>query len=396
MIVVLAAVAMAATLPGRTHGLGLITKRMLEDLAISRESFAIMNLAATLIGALFCIPCGWLIDRGHLRTLVAFSVAALGGVVIWMATLTDPFSLAIGVALSRGIGQSMLSVISIAMVSRWFERRLGPAMGVYSVLMSLLMAVATGVVGLQIQSQGWRAGWSVLGYTLLVTAPVLGLLTRSTPRHRELEFGATAAPVASGGPRLSDALKTSCFWVFSLSISFFGLVSSGLSLFQQFVLEERGFSESVFQLVLIIGLFVGMLTNLAAGWCAQRMSLSRMLVVALALLAISLGCFPLVRELWHVYLYAITQGIAGGILTVLFFTVWGRAFGGAHLGRIQGAAQMMTVLASALGPLMVEWSRATTGSYGQVFIASALIAASLAVVAWFTPLPRFAATTPAH
>ena len=121
-----------------------------------------------------------------------------------------------------------------------------------------------------------------------------------------------------------------------------------------------------------------------------------MLVVALALLAISLGCFPLVHELWHVYLYAVTQGIAGGILTVLFFTVWGRAFGGAHLGRIQGAAQMMTVLASAVGPLMVELPRAATGSYVPVFVTSALIAGSLAVVAWFTPLPRFAATKPAY
>ena len=30
-VVALAAVAMAATLPGRTHGLGLITKRLLDD-----------------------------------------------------------------------------------------------------------------------------------------------------------------------------------------------------------------------------------------------------------------------------------------------------------------------------------------------------------------------------
>ena len=40
------------------------------------------------------------------------------------------------------------------------------------------------------------------------------------------------------------------------------------------------------------------------------------------------------------------------MITVIFFAVWRRAFGAAHLGRIQGAAQMLTVLASAIGPLI--------------------------------------------
>ncbi len=40
---------------------------------------------------------------------------------------------------------------------------------------------------------------------------------------------------------------------------------------------------------------------------------------------------------------------------VLFFSVWPRAFGRRDLGRIQGAAQALTVLASAVGPLLLAW-----------------------------------------
>ena len=47
------------------------------------------------------------------------------------------------------------------------------------------------------------------------------------------------------------------------------------------------------------------------------------------------------------------MGLAGGFVMVVFFSFWGRAYGRAHLGRIQGAAQALTVLASAVGPLLL-------------------------------------------
>jgi hypothetical protein len=39
------------------------------------------------------------------------------------------------------------------------------------------------------------------------------------------------------------------------------------------------------------------------------------------------------------------MGLAGGFVIVIFFSFWSRAFGRAHLGKIQGVAQAPTVLA---------------------------------------------------
>jgi MFS family permease len=64
---------------------------------------------------------------------------------------------------------------------------------------------------------------------------------------------------------------------------------------------------------------------------------------------------------------AVAMGVAGGFVMVVFFSFWGRAFGDAHLGRIQGAAQVMTVLASAIGPLLLAWCVGATGSYAFAF-----------------------------
>src|SRR5262245_21706249 len=153
VIVAVAAVAMAATMPGRTHGLGLITKHLLADFpSLTPQAFAQINLWATLVGALFCLPCGWLLDRLGIRDVLTCVLGSLAAVVLWMATIRDLTLLVIAITLTRGIGQSMLSVVSISMVGKWFQKHQGLAMGVYTVQMSALMGPGTKMLSEYINS----------------------------------------------------------------------------------------------------------------------------------------------------------------------------------------------------------------------------------------------------
>src|SRR5262245_57262725 len=63
------------------------------------------------------------------------------------------------------------------------------------------------------------------------------------------------------------------------------------------------------------------------------------------------------------------------------------SYGSAHLGRIQGAAQMLTVLASAVGPLMFAKSVELTGSYMPVLRILAPAVALLGIAALRVRLP---------
>jgi MFS family permease len=81
------------------------------------------------------------------------------------------------------------------------------------------------------------------------------------------------------------------------------------------------------------------------------------------------------------------MGIAGGVVTVVFFSVWGQVFGRSHLGRIQGWAQMMTVFASALGPLVLAETLKSTGSYDLIFYLLAVLTVALGLAAWFVAMP---------
>ena len=91
--------------------------------------------------------------------------------------------------------------------------------------------------------------------------------------------------------------------------------------------------------------------------------MQRLLGLAMFIYAAALGALPLLTTLSQLWVFAALIGLSGGMITVMFFAVWRRAFGAAHLGRIQGAAQMLTVLASAIGPLIFAKSAELTGSY---------------------------------
>jgi cyanate permease len=68
-------------------------------------------------------------------------------------------------------------------------------------------------------------------------------------------------------------------------------------------------------------------------------------------------------------------------------------YGRRHLGRIQGTAQAMTVLASALGPLLLAWWIDRTGSYAAMFRILAGVVGLTAVGALLTPMPRASGTS---
>src|SRR5262249_58812087 len=115
-VVTVAALAMSATLPGRTHGLGLIPKPLLDDLRISELTFTSLNFGAVLLGAVLCLPVGWLIDRFGARSVLTGVSLGLAAAVFLMARSTEPVGLFITLTLVRGLGQTALSVVSTVLV----------------------------------------------------------------------------------------------------------------------------------------------------------------------------------------------------------------------------------------------------------------------------------------
>jgi MFS family permease len=401
IVLLVAAAAMVGTLPGRTQGLGLITEPLLADLRISRVRFAELNFWATILGSVGAIGVGQAIDRYGSRVVLTVVTVALALVVCAMSQTASFAALALWITLTRGLGQSALSVVSIAMVGHWFVRKIDAAMAVYSVVMSVGFMLAFPVVGGLVQQWGWRGAWLAVGCGLLcVLAPVSAAVVRRGPESRGLvpdgdPLATTAhraandvnGVAAAHGSLWTEALLTPAFWIFAVGTALYGLVASGIGLFNESILAQRGFSAQTYYETLVVTALTALAGNFLGGWLATRVRLGRLMAMSLFVLAAGLVALPHVSTHVHVMVWATAMGLGGGLVMVLFFSVWPRVFGRRHLGRIQGAAQALTVLASALGPLLLAWCVEWTGSYTMMFRALAGVIGVVACAALISPEP---------
>ncbi len=417
VIVLMSALAMLATLPGRSHGLGMITERVLNDPGLhsdqgtsgpqkeitdrfmkypdierNRVLYGEVNLWATLLGAAFCIPCGRLLDRFGIRvTLTAVSLA-LGLVVLAMTQVTDFWLFSAAILLTRGLGQSALSVVSLSMVGKWFSRRLSTATGVYSLLVAVSFGQAFSVVG-RYKDDPWQVVCGGLGYALIFgMAPLAWIFVRNTPEECGLRLdGAEATtaepPAPVTGYRMTAALAEPAFWAFALATSMYGLVSSGTGLFNQDILAGQGFPVATYYKLAQVTPIIGLEGNVVAGCLVPRTSLRLIMTVSMALLGGALAWLPFVTTDTGLMVYAAGFGLGGGMMTVVFFTAFGQFFGRLHLGQIQGFAQMLTVFASAIGQVLPPYAKACRGSYSLFFLGSAIIVAGLGLWTCFLKMP---------
>lgn len=390
--VFVAALAMVGTLPGRTQGLGLITEPLLRDLQLDRVAFARINLWATLIGALFSIGVGRLIDRYGSRIVLTIVTVALAAVVVGMSATQSIAAIAVLITLTRGFGQSALSVVSITMVGQWFVRRLNLAMAVYTIALSIGFMLAFPLIGAIVLASGWRRAWWIVGVALLFgLAPLALLLVRRSPEACAIEPDGEATELGkttAADYTLGQALSTPSFWVFGISSAVYGLIASGIALFNESILAERRFDASTYHRSLVIVALTSLVGNFLGGWIASKWKMNRLLALAMVLLAGSLVSLPHVSTQTHVAMYAAVMGLAGGFVIVIFFSFWSAAYGRKHLGKIQGAAQALTVVASALGPLVLAETVSRTGSYATIFYLLTVVVIVLALLAWFVKVPR--------
>jgi MFS family permease len=222
-------------------------------------------------------------------------------------------------------------------------------------------------------------------------APLAWLLTRDSPESCGLPpDGAAAEDVMTSDLDMSllETLRTPAFWVFSSATALFGMVWSAVTLFNEAILREHGFDARTYYLAMALLTAGGLVANMVAGWLAMRWPLGRLLGLGMLVLAAQLAAFPAVTTFPALIVYSLGLGAAGGFITVVHLTFYGRAFGRRDLGQIQGAAQVLSIFASALGPWLLAVWHETTGSYDTLFVPAGVLAIVLGMGAWAVPLPR--------
>jgi MFS family permease len=383
VIVVLAALAMVATLPGRTVGLGLITEPLIAEFGMARTEYARFNMIATLLGTIGALIAGPLTDRFGIRITLSVTLLLLGCLVMAMSQWVTVATIMVFLILTRAVGQSALSTVSVTSIGKWFTTRLAIAMGVFSVIVAV--GFSTAIVGAQTQiaTAGWRKVWMVIGLSVLA----LGLLSIAFARQGQSAHEAGEELGNDASLTLPEALRTPCFWVFGIGMALYGGLMAGVSLFNESILQELGFGQEIFRYAMGGLMSAGLVGNMAAAWSARRFGLPRVMAVSLVILTSLMLVYTHLQAGWQVIMHASIFGFCGGVFSVLFFTGFGQAFGCKHLGKIQGCAQVLAVIASALGPWWLADAQQRLGSYFPVLSGAAPVFALVAICACFTKMP---------
>ncbi len=335
--------------------------------------FLVMGLAAPFTGKL--------IDRYGVRGVIGWGSLGGGLSFVSLYALQNLWHfyaafIVIGIAMAA-LGQ----VPASTMVSNWFYKKRGTAIGIMSTGIGLgILALAPAVGGYLIPNFGWRPSYLFLAGVVWVLIPLAIFVVRTKPAEmnlypyginsaEEMESGVLSSSVR--GLSLKKALGTTAFWLISVTFFITGLSSLGVIQNQVPHLQDIGYplvTASAALTALGIGSAVG---KFIFGWLCDRMQPKYACALSILLLAVSTFIFINVKPaspVWIIWVYAIMLGLgAGGWLPTMSMLI-NTNFGLTYYGVLFGMMTMVQSIGGAIGPPFAGFMFDTLDTYGSAFV----------------------------
>ena len=348
---------------------GVFLRPVTDGLHIERSTLGGAFLWTNMISAL-CGPfLGWLLDRFGARRILL-----IGVVFFAAATAMQSFMTAwiVGIYLLfvlRGFGSVGLAVTSFAfVVTRWFDKQRGLALGIALSGVGLGTAIIPPIVAYLIGAFGWRAAYVGLGLVILILG---GLPIALFVREPDAEERARMPHLAAGalpGLNFGEALtRTWHFW--GLAFAFFlGVIAINGTITQIVaMLQDRGVGLQAATTVLSAAGLAAVVGRLLSGWCVDRFRGSFVAVGCYALLMIGTALLGSGLDEPVPLIGALLCGLANGAEIDLMGFFVSRYFGLKAYGRIMGTMFGIFAGSTGIGPFISTRSFDLYHSYAPAF-----------------------------
>ena len=325
---------------------------------------------------------GWLVDRYGVRGIIAGGSLIAGLGFISLNALQGLWHLYLAYFFI-GIGHSATGQVSTStMVSNWFVKKRGTAIGIMSTGIGLGILVLAPLVGnFLMPTLGWQISYAALGLFNLVLIPLALFVVRTKPSDMGLHPDGIvddesiarmeASRMATNGLSLKMALGTSAFWFLCLTFLISGFSSMGFIQNQVPHLQDKGFSLALAASAITclgLGSAIG---KFFFGWLCDIIKAKHACAISIVLLAIATVVLILIKPgapLAIIWLYAIVLGLgAGGWLPTMSILV-NRNFGLVSYGAIFGMISLAQAIGVAAGPLFGGYMYDIMNTYNWAFI----------------------------
>lgn len=329
---------------------------------------------------------GLLLARLGARTMMMAGCFILGGGLTIYSQAGSPLTVYIAHSLLGASLAFVGVVVCTVLISDWFVRRRGTALGIVLLGTSLGGVIIPQIGAPLISRFGWR--WAMLAVSLivwLILLPATIFLVRNRPSDIEAAASGEAGsenPRENGkkeGMTLIEALGTPIFWVLSMcaALLFYAIfvVIQQLGLYLQgpkigFDLQQTSLAVSTLWFSSLTGKFL-------FGWLSDRFSARKVMIVS-SLLMFGATFILLYLNVSTVYLFAVPFGLTYGGTFVMLQLLVAEYFGTREYGKILGAVTLIETIGGALGPFITgKIADAGGGDYSGAFY-GVVIAAGMA------------------
>ena len=376
-------------------GLNVFDKPLLD--ALSQASGAPVSLAAlktrdaiTLgVGGLMAPLAGAAADRFGVRPLMLIGAVLLSAGYFLYSTADSLSTIyAIHVLFASALATCGL-VVNVILVSRWFVKDRGLALGIALAGTSLGNGTLPPLNAALIGEVGFRSAFAWISLLPLLLIPIVLFVIRERPADLTVQAPVTGtrgdAPVNTVSLALGAALRTTNFWVLALiaMLTFFSIIGTQAHL--NLYMLGRGFSQMDAGFSYTVLFFLGLVGKIASGFLADRLGRKPVFVSTIAIMGAGAALLTLPSDdvLWAGLVFF---GLGWGGLYTLLQLLAADYFGPLHLGKILGAITVLDTFGGGLGPPLIGAIRDRAGSYDNAFLlVTGLVTLALLISTQFRP-----------
>lgn len=350
------------------------------DFHWTRETITNGNFYGKLVvGPMFGFLAGWFIDKLGPRRLMLAGVVMGGASLIglsqmnalWLFYLCYFFN-ALGYVCGGPLPNQVL-------LSRWFDKARGRAMGFAYVGIGVGGAIAYKLANILEKGLGWHSALMTLGILMIVIALPMVWFVKEAPEGYVEKKGEPPVPI--GG-----MLKRWPFYLLAIgSLCSIGAVA-GTNQHLKFFLIDQKYSQDAAANIGMLVLTSSIVGRLLMGWLADRFPKKYVMILIYLLVAGSIPLLFYVSTPGVIYVFAIIFGIGLGGDYMIIPLMAAELFGVRVLGRVMGIILVVDGVAEAYAPKRVARIFDQTHSYDGGF--ALLIGLALIGAIAIAMLPR--------
>ena len=343
---------------GQSHTFSPFIPVISKDLQISSTSITTAYMIATLFAAFLLPQIGKLVDKFGPRIVLIYTVILLGIGCLIFGAASNFLMLAVAFGFLRFFGQGTLMLGSANIITQWFDKKRGFALGLMGLGFALSMGIHPPVSDFLITNYGWRSAWVIIGLStwILMLPPLIFLAIDKPEDVNEKPDGIQKKIINKNtkifGLSLNQALKEKSFYILSFSFFSISTLITALHFFQVTILNQHFNLPSREAAALFIPTMITMIIFIPlAGKILDKFETHNVIGIALLVTTASLISISFSSNITFAIIYSIIFGINNAFNLSLFGYIWPRYFGRLHVGSIQGTGQMVLVVGASIGAM---------------------------------------------